>query len=193
MGALGTTAAAISVGRVELRDQFTNHIVDIPTGNCVFEQLAIALAHGLPINAMLIGIVEIVALQPPGFSEELLPLSFRIDHRFQSTDRQLLFKFLALFRLDDGVFTFAPDEHLFSVGGEDRLIYIFEDRFFFTLLDLVIVQRALLLAGTSSRQRPVNELAGFGGQISEIGGLRRQGPRTALEIRYVDLYWLGRF
>src|SRR2546422_7893899 len=111
---------------------------------------------------MHIRIIEIVALQPPRFSEELLPLRFRIDHGFQSTDGQLLFKFLALLRLDDGVFMFAPDEHFFAFGRENRFIYVFEDRFFFTLLQLVIDQRALLLAGTSSREPSVNELAVYG-------------------------------
>src|SRR2546429_4302025 len=36
------------------------------------------------------------------------------------SDRKFLFEFLAIFRLNDGVFLFAPHQELLAFGGENR-------------------------------------------------------------------------
>ncbi len=115
---LDIAPAAIGVGGVQLRDEFPEHVVDVPARHGVLEQLAVALAHLVPVHAVHARVVEIVALQPPRVVEDLPPLGHRVNRRLEVAGVDLLVHLLPFLGLDDGVVAAFPHQQLLAVGGQ---------------------------------------------------------------------------
>src|SRR5262249_32253810 len=59
-----------------------NHPVQIASRRNVREKDRVLLPHRLPISAVIVGRVEVVAIYPPRFVEHLIPLGARVDVNF---------------------------------------------------------------------------------------------------------------
>ena len=70
----------------ELSADRGNQISQVGAVGDVRQQRAVLLVDGLPVRAVHRRVVEVLALDAPGFAEDLRPLRARIDQRFERAD-----------------------------------------------------------------------------------------------------------
>src|SRR5690348_12104961 len=70
----------------ELTARERDEITKVRTMPDVRQERRVLLVHGLPIRAVHLGVVEVIALRPPGFLEDLGPLRARIDEHLELAD-----------------------------------------------------------------------------------------------------------
>ena len=70
-------AADEGVESGELADHLRDDIVELVAVGDAIDERQIALAHGDPVDALHVAVVEVVALQPPGIEEEAVELLAR--------------------------------------------------------------------------------------------------------------------
>src|SRR5258706_9716134 len=123
---------------------------------------------------MHVRVIEIIALEPPGFGEKLLPFGHWVDGGLEGIDGNLLLELLSIFWLDDGEFGFATNQDLFAFCGRNGVINVFENRLVLTFLEVIKHEAAFLLPGTRARQPAKNQLFLQGEDISVITSLGRK-------------------
>ena len=72
-------AAVVGVADVEFAEHLAQAIRQVATRADAVGQGAILLPDAFPIHAMHLGVIEEIALQPPGLVQHLLPFFARID------------------------------------------------------------------------------------------------------------------
>ena len=96
-------------------------------------QRRVLRAHGRPVHAVHLAVVEVVALEAPGFGEHLTPLVARVEPELPVASGQHLLGQLGCGRrlgggVEHEVVLLAPHQHLLAVGRQLVAPHVVEER-----------------------------------------------------------------
>ena len=181
----------------QLAEHHPDHPVQVAAGGEVGQERLVFLPHGIPVGAVHVGGVEVVAVDPPGFAEDLRPFGPRLDPHRDRIELQRAVPLVELARVHDaqnqgavrrtgrrripGVAGLVED--LLAVGGKAEVIDPLGQRLLLAGLEVEPPERRLPLS-FRSLARPdvhaaeINDLPLVaGGQVLDGPGRDRQRPR----------------
>ena len=173
----------------ELAEHPLHHARQIlPRGDVGEERLVLRL-HGIPVVAVHVRVIEVIAVDPPAFVEDLTPLGGRVDLHFDTRDAEFV-----LARIDlaadvrDRIVVLHLQQHAFAVAGDVERVDLFEERVFLLLGQAVMRQARVDRVGLIDRGAlEVVQLAGFRHlKIRVIRGRQRDGHDPLAEAIGID-------
>ncbi len=168
-----------------------HYAIEIAAHGQFREEHGVLGAHGVPVGAVHVRVVEVIAVDAPGFVENLPPLGARIDLDLQLVCGELELRGVELLADVDQRIAVpirgTVEQHPLAVSGELEAVDLFEQRLFLAFLEVEALQAHLLGAGTIEAGRfeieNLTALTDLEAVVAgRLGRQRHDSLRQAIEV-----------